>query len=183
LDEKLTTLVSNPKKLLKPKGYLKQNFASVGKVYQPRVTQDNVKVPSEEITPKEIFKQFHSIEHSTSKPRVKRETLEVIIPEIKFEIDWTIPVSLIDNFTSENKRSLSIPTIINTQPILSFPEEKVFVSRNPKDYFLYLDSSPIVSPIYTSGKPEETSSSFPFPPHLYLSYPHDIFPKLHSQHL
>jgi hypothetical protein len=89
---------------------------------------------------------------------------------------------LIDTFTSENKGSISIPTIINTQPILSFPEVKVYVSQNPEDYFLYPDSSPITSPIYTSGKPEEPSSSFPFPPHLDLPSSHDIFPELHSQH-
>jgi hypothetical protein len=154
---------------LKPKGYLRQTIASADKVYQPRVTQVNVKVPTEELTPKESFKQVHSAEASTSKPEVKLETPEVIIPEIKFEIDLT------DTFTSENKGSLSIPTIINTLLVLSFPEVKVFVSRNPEEYFLYLDSSPITSPIYTSGKPEEPSSSFPFPPHLDILSPHDLF--------
>jgi hypothetical protein len=89
---------------------------------------------------------------------------------------------LIDTFTSENKGSISIPTIINTQSILSLPEVKVYVSQNPEDYFLYPDSSPITSPIYTSGKPEEPSSSFPFPPHLDLLSSHDHFPELHSQH-
>jgi hypothetical protein len=163
--------VSDPEKLLKPKGYLRQTVASTGKVYQPRVTQVNVKVPTEEITPKESFKQIHSAEASTSKPEVKLETPEVIIPEIKVEIDLT------DTFTSENKGSLSIPSVIDTLPILSFPEVKVFVSRNPEEYFLYPDSSPIASPIYTSGKPEEPNSSFPFPPHLDIPSPHDIFPR------
>jgi hypothetical protein len=66
--------------------------------------------------------------------------------------------------------------------ILNLPEVKVSISRNTEDYFLYLDSSPITSPIYTSGKPEEPSSSFTFPPHLYFPSSHDIFPELHSQH-
>jgi hypothetical protein len=89
---------------------------------------------------------------------------------------------LIVTFTSENKRSISIPTIINTQSILSLPKVKVFVSQNLEDYFLYPDSSPITSHIYTSGKPEGLSSSFPFPPHLDLSFSHDIFLELYSQH-
>ena len=93
--------VSDLEKLLKPKGYLRQTFASVGKIYQPRVTQVNVKIPAEEISLKEKFKQAHSAETSTSKSEVKLETPEVIIPEIKFEINQTIPISLIDTFTNE----------------------------------------------------------------------------------
>jgi hypothetical protein len=167
---------------LKPKGYLRQTSASAGKVHQPRITQVNVKIPAEELTLKENFKQVHSAEASTSKPEIKLETPEVIIPEIKFEIDQTIPVSLIDTFTSENKDPFQSPLSLILSPILSLPEVKVFVSQNPEDYFLYSDSSPITSPIYTSGKPEEPSSSFPFPPHLDLPSSHDHFPKLHSQH-
>jgi hypothetical protein len=88
---------------------------------------------------------------------------------------------LIDTFTSEKKGSILIPTIISTHSILSPPEVKNFVSQNPDDYFLYSNSSPITSPIYTSGKPDESSSSFPFPPHLDLPSSHDHFPELHSQ--
>jgi hypothetical protein len=58
-DEKQTTLVSDPEKLLKPKGYLRQTSASTGKVYQPRVTQVNVKIPAEELSLKEKSKQVH----------------------------------------------------------------------------------------------------------------------------
>jgi hypothetical protein len=89
---------------------------------------------------------------------------------------------LINNFTSGNKESISIPTIIYTQSILSPPEVKVFVSQNPEDYFLYSDSSLITSPICTLGKPKEPSSSFHFPPHIDLMSSHDLFPELHSQH-
>jgi hypothetical protein len=66
--------------------------------------------------------------------------------------------------------------------IPSLLEVKFYVSQNPKYYFLYSDSSPITSPIYTSGKHEESSSSFPFPPHLDLLSSHDPCPTLHSQH-
>jgi hypothetical protein len=52
--------VSNLEKLLKPKGYLRQTSSSTTKVYQPRVTQVNVKIPSKEISIKEKSKQVHS---------------------------------------------------------------------------------------------------------------------------
>jgi hypothetical protein len=97
---------------LKLKGYLKQTSASVGKVYQPRVMQVNSKILVEELSLKEKIKQVHSIETSTSKSDGKLETLEVIILEIKFWIDQTIPISFIDTF------SISIPTMITKQPII-----------------------------------------------------------------
>jgi hypothetical protein len=74
---------------LKPKGYLKSTTASAGKVYQPKVTQVNAKVPIEELTPKVHLKQVPSTEASTSKPEAKLENLEVIVPKIKVEIDST----------------------------------------------------------------------------------------------
>jgi hypothetical protein len=101
---------------------------------------------------------------------------------VKFEIIQTAPISLIDTFINENKESISIPTIICTHPILSLPEVKVSVSKNPEGYFLYSDSSPITSTIYTSGKYERPSSSYIFLPHIYLPYPYDHFPKLRSYH-
>jgi hypothetical protein len=142
--------------------------------------QVNVKIPAEELSLKEKYKQVHSAEASTSKSEVKLETPEGIIPEVKFEIIQTTPISLIDTFTSENKESISIPTIICTQPILSLPEVKVYVSKNPEDYFLYSDSSPIAFPIYTSGKSERPSSSSLFPPHLDLPSPYDHLSELRS---
>jgi hypothetical protein len=43
-DKKQTTPVSDPEKLLKPKGYLRQTSASAGKVYQPKASQVKVKI-------------------------------------------------------------------------------------------------------------------------------------------
>jgi hypothetical protein len=120
---------------LKPKGYLKQTSASVGKVHQPRITQVNANIPAEEQTLKENFKQFHYVEASTSKPKVKLETPEVIVSELKFEIDQT--------------NHILIPTIIYSLSIIYPPKVKFYVSRNLEDYFLYPDSSPVNSPIYT----------------------------------
>jgi hypothetical protein len=48
--------------------------------------------PAKELTLKESFKQFHSAEASTSKPKINLQALEVIIPKIKFEINQTIPI-------------------------------------------------------------------------------------------
>jgi hypothetical protein len=182
LDEKQTTIVSDTEKLLKSKGYIRQTFASASNIYQPRVTQVNVKIHAEEISLKEKYKQVHSAKASTSKSEVKLETLEGIIPEIKFEIVHTTPISLIDTFTSENEESFSIPTIIYTKSILFLLEVKFFVSKNIEDYSLYLDSFPIASPIYTSGKSERLSSSSLFPPRLCLPSPYNHLSELHSHH-
>jgi hypothetical protein len=79
--------------------YLRQTSTSTGKVYQPIITPVNVKIPAEELSLKEKSKQVHSAKASTTKFEVKLETPEAIIPEINFEIDQTILVSLIDTFT------------------------------------------------------------------------------------
>jgi len=86
-DDKQTTPVLDPKKLLKPNGYLKSTVASTGKVYQPKVTQVNSKVQIEELTPEESFKQVPSAEASTRKLEAEIENPEVIVPEIKVEIE------------------------------------------------------------------------------------------------
>jgi hypothetical protein len=86
-DDKQTMPVSDPEKLLKTKGYLRQMSASAGKVYQPKVTQVNVKISVEEISlvdSKEKHQiKSHSAEASTSNPEIKLENPEVEIPEVK----------------------------------------------------------------------------------------------------
>jgi hypothetical protein len=168
--------------LLKPKAYLRKTSTLVGKVHQPIFTQVNSKTPTEGISPKENIKQVRSAEISMSKSEVKLESLEVINPDVKHETDQIIHISLTNNFTSENKESISIHTIISTQLILSPPKVKVYVSKNPVDYFFCLDSSPTTSSVYASRTPEKIRSSFPFPPHLYLPSPHDHFPELLLHH-
>jgi hypothetical protein len=132
--------VSDPEKLLKPKG-ISNDCCIKGKVYQPRVTQVNAKVQTEELTPKESFKQIHSAEASTSEPEAKLENPEVIVPEIKIEID------LPDTFTSKNKGSLSIPVVINDLSILSFPKKRLMFPKTLKSIFytqIPLLSSPYI---------------------------------------
>jgi hypothetical protein len=73
--------------LLKPKGYLKSTVASTCKIYQPKVTPVNAKIPIEEVTPKEISKQIYYVDTSSSKPEDKLENLDVIVPEIKVETE------------------------------------------------------------------------------------------------
>jgi hypothetical protein len=68
---------------LKTKGYLKKNFASVGKIYQPKVTQVSVKIPTEEVISKEKYQKPHFAEASASDLEVKLENLEEVLPEVK----------------------------------------------------------------------------------------------------
>jgi hypothetical protein len=49
-DKKHITPISDPEKLLKPKGYLKQTFVSTGKAFQPKVSQVKVKISAKEIS-------------------------------------------------------------------------------------------------------------------------------------
>jgi hypothetical protein len=72
-DDKKSTPMSYPEKLLKPKGYLKSIVASTSKIYQPNGTQVNAKVTIEQITHGESFKHVNSTEASTSKSEAKLE--------------------------------------------------------------------------------------------------------------
>jgi hypothetical protein len=73
LGDQQTTPVSDPERLLKPKGYLNLTTASTGKKYQPKVSQINTKVMIEESTPEKDFKQT---------------PFDVdVVPEIKIEIE------------------------------------------------------------------------------------------------
>jgi len=47
--------VSDPERLLKPKGYVKSTTASTSKKYQPKATQINTKVQVEKLTPERIL--------------------------------------------------------------------------------------------------------------------------------
>jgi hypothetical protein len=64
--------VSHPEKLLKPKGYLIQIVASVGKGYQPRVTKGNVKVPTEE-----LVEDYSYVRHSPAYKLVRFGSLHL----------------------------------------------------------------------------------------------------------
>ena len=63
--------MSDPEKLLKPKGYLKSTTSSSGRKYQPKITKVNNKVPVEGLTPEEKFKETPSSKSSTSEPEIK----------------------------------------------------------------------------------------------------------------
>jgi hypothetical protein len=102
-DDQQTTPVSDPEKLLKPRGYLKQTVASTSKVYQPKTTQSNAKGPLEQLTPQEDSTQIHFGETSTDKLETEIINPELVLPEIKAETDSTDP------FTSKGKRPISIP--------------------------------------------------------------------------
>jgi hypothetical protein len=120
-DDKKTTPVSDPERLLKPKGYLKSITPSTGKIYQPKFAQVNAKVLVEELTPEENFKQASSAEASTSKSEARFEKSEIIVPKMQIEIEST------DALNSRKKISLSIPPVVNTLSTPSFLEVKFSV--------------------------------------------------------
>jgi hypothetical protein len=117
---------------LKPKGYLKSTTTSIGKIYQPKFSQVNTKILVEEPTPQENFKQAPSAEASTSKPEVRFENPEEVVPKIKTEVDST------NTPKGQNERSLLIPIVVNIMSTSSFPEVKFPALRNPEEHFVYL---------------------------------------------
>lgn len=87
LDKKHTTPILDLEKLFKPKGYLRQTYALVVKVYQPKDSQVKVNISEEEVSLVD-FKETHhvkspSIEASTSILEVNPESLEIKIPKVK----------------------------------------------------------------------------------------------------
>ena len=66
-NDKQTMPVSDPKKILKPRRYLKQTTASTSKIYQPKPTQSNAKVPLEPLTTQEVSTQILFGETSTDR--------------------------------------------------------------------------------------------------------------------
>jgi hypothetical protein len=77
-----------------------------------------------------------------------------VLPEFKVETFPTV------SFTNRGKRSISLPTSID---ISSVPKIQSTTSQNSEEYTLYLDSTPVGSPVYTSCESEETSPHFPVP--------------------
>jgi hypothetical protein len=77
-----------------------------------------------------------------------------VLPEFKAETFPTV------SFTNRGKRSISLPTSID---ISSVPKIQSTTSQNSEEYTVYLDSTPVGSPVYTSCESEETSPHFPVP--------------------
>jgi hypothetical protein len=115
------------------------------------------------------FKETHQIkssstEASTSVPEVKSENLEIEIPEVKlYDLKGSnfqnTPFSSTGVYDFEIKEESLVPNIVYTRPILSLPKVRVSIPANPEDYLLYLGSSHIISPIYSSGRSEGPSTS------------------------
>jgi hypothetical protein len=74
--------VSDPEKILKPRGYLKQTVASTSKVYQPKTVQTNAKVPLEQSTSQEGYTQIHFRDTSTEKLAAETINPELVLPKI-----------------------------------------------------------------------------------------------------
>jgi hypothetical protein len=109
-DEQQTTPVTDPEKLLRPRGNPKQAVASTSKVYQPKVVQTNAKVPLEQSTSQEGYTQSHFGDTSTNKPETEVINPEPLLPEIKAETVSTPPS------TNKGKGPLLIPSFISWIP-------------------------------------------------------------------
>jgi hypothetical protein len=66
--------------------------------------------------------------------------------------------------------------------ISRIPEVKVSIPRNSEEYIVYLDSTPVGSPVYISCKSEEPIPCFPFSPFSDFPSPTDMSLELHSPH-
>jgi hypothetical protein len=69
--------------------------------------QTNAKVPLEQSISQEGYTQSHFGDTSTDKLEAEIINPELVLPEVKAEIDSTSP------FTSKGKGSLSIPTLLD----------------------------------------------------------------------
>jgi hypothetical protein len=90
-DEQQTTPVTDPKRILRPRGYPKQVVTSTSKVYQPKAMQNNAKFPLEQSTSQEFYTQIHFGDTSTDKPKTEVINLEPLLPEIKVEANSSPP--------------------------------------------------------------------------------------------
>jgi hypothetical protein len=101
-DNKQTSLVSNPEKLLKTRRYLKQTVSSTSKIYQPKSTQSNNKDLLEQSNTQLLFRE-------TSIDRIETLETELVLPE----------------FESRNFSNLS-PLPIEVKYISHFPPRLTF---------------------------------------------------------
>ena len=99
--------ISDPEFFLKPRGYLKKTIVSTSKVYQPKPTQSNAKVPLEPLTLQEFSTQI--IFRETSTDRIEAEIInpKLVLFEIKVEADSTTP------FANKGKGLILIPSSID----------------------------------------------------------------------
>jgi hypothetical protein len=168
-DDKQTTPVSDPEKILKPRGFLKQATA----VYQPKSTQSKAKIPLEPLTPQEVSTQI--LFGETSANTVEAETInpKLVFPEIKTEAYSTT------SCVSEGKKPIVKPTSIDIPSSLeiNFP-----TSQSLEEYTIHSDSTPAGSPIYISCKSEEPSPRISFPPFSVFSSPDKRFSEPFSLH-
>jgi hypothetical protein len=115
----------DPELFLKTGGYLKKTTMSTSKVYQPKPTQYNAKIPPEPFTSQEGSNQFYFRETSTNRIEPEIINVELFLPKIKAKIDSTA------SFINKGKKPISIPTLIG---IPSISKLKVPTYRSLEEY-------------------------------------------------
>jgi hypothetical protein len=165
-DAKQTVPVSDPEKILKPRGLFKQNTV----VYQPKSTQSKVKIPLEPSSSREI-----SLE-KTSDSTVEAETLnpELILPKIKAETSPTTSYVSRGETSTVNLIPINIPLTLDTN---------LSATRGFEEGTTHSDSTLVGSPIYVSCKSEEPSPHIPSLPFPAFTSPDKKFSKFLPLHL
>jgi hypothetical protein len=108
-EEQQTTPVTDPEKLLRPRGKTKQDDTCTSEVYQPKAVQTNAKFPLEHSTSQQGYTQSHFGDISTNKPETEFINPEPLLPKIKAETVSTPP-------SNKGKGPLLIPSFISGIP-------------------------------------------------------------------
>jgi hypothetical protein len=164
-DAKQTVPVSDPEKILKPRGLFKQNTV----VYQPKSTQSKDKTFLEPSSSRELSLG------KTSDSTVEAETLksEQILPEIKTETSPTTSYVSRGDTPVVKLIPIDIPSTLNIN---------LSVTQGLEEVSTPTDSTPVGSPIYISCKSEEPSPHLPSLPFPTFTSPGKKFPDFFPLH-
>jgi hypothetical protein len=114
-DDKQTTHVLDPEKILETRGFLKQTIA----VYQPKYTQSKAKIPLQMINLQEVSTQ--TLFEETSAKTVEAETIKpnLVFPEVKFETHLTTSYVSEGEHPSVKLTSIDIPPNLQLDFLIS----------------------------------------------------------------
>jgi hypothetical protein len=165
-DAKQTATVSDPKKILRPRGIFKKNVVS----YQPKSNQSKYNT---------LFKPSSSQElplWKISDSVIEAETLkfEQLLLEIKTETSLTTSYVIRGDTPTSKLIPIDIPLTLNINP---------FMTQGLEEVATYTDSTPVGSPIYISCKSEEPSPCIPSSPFSYFTSPSKKFLNFPPFHL
>jgi hypothetical protein len=162
-DAKQIVPVSDPEKILRPRGLFKQNVVA----YQPKSNQSKDKTPFENSSSREL--PLRKISDSV----MEAETLksEQLLPEIKTKTSLTASYATMGNTPALKLIPIDIPSTLNP-----------FITQGLEEVSTYTDSTLVGSPIYISSKSEESSPQIPSSPFSSSTSPGKKFPDFSPFH-